>query len=156
MKRTQKQKRRGGVLVTVLFVIMAITVLSLGLFARTDMNLACGKNLSLRIQTDALAHSGLQCARAMVLSPSNPVPLDAWSGPVAFDGLDSTLHCELTIGAPVVTAAADPNEPSTYTYPVFCRAYKQINTDLAAESRLYGDLFHDPNEVRAYYISIHR
>jgi hypothetical protein len=141
--------------VTVLFVIMAISVISLGLFARTDMNLACGRNLSLKIQTDSLAHSGLQCGRAMVLGPSSPVPLDPWSGPVVFDGLDASLHCELTIGIAVETAAADPND-STYLYPVMCRAYKQAGADVQAESIVYGSLFHDPNEARAYYISIHR
>jgi hypothetical protein len=141
--------------VTVLFVIMAISVISLGLFARTDMNLACGRNLSLKVQTDSLAYSGLQCGRAMVLSPSATVPLDAWSGPVVFDGLEGGLHCELTIGIPASTATADPNL-FTYLYPVMCRAYKQVSADVQAESIVYGSLFHDPNEARAYYISIHR
>ena len=54
MRNRQKQRHRGGVLVTVLFVVMAISVISLGVLARTDMNLACGRNLSLKIQTDWL------------------------------------------------------------------------------------------------------
>jgi len=155
MRNRQKQRHRGGVLVTVLFVVMAISVISLGVLARTDMNLACGRNLSLKIQTDWLAYSGLQCARAMAAGPDSPVPFAPWSGPAVFDGLESDFHCELTIGAATATAGADPNE-FTYLYPVMCRAYKQRGSDVLAESIVYGSLFHDPQEARACYISVHR
>jgi hypothetical protein len=37
-----------------------------------------------------------------------------------------------------------------------CRAYKQRGSDVLAESIVYGNLFHDPQEARACYISVHR
>ena len=150
----KRKKNRGVVLVTVLFVIMAITVIALGLFARTDMHLACARNFTLRMQIDALAYSGLECARVLVVDPNFASP---WSGPVTLPDLDSSLHCDLEIGLPVETAAADPNDPSTYLYPVTSRAYRQVGAETLADCVLSGSLFYDPNEpVRAVYHSINR
>ncbi|MHC4096666.1 MAG: hypothetical protein ACYSU3_11500 [Planctomycetota bacterium] len=43
MKRIKRKKREGAALLIVLFVVMAITVLSLGFISRSDVELACGR-----------------------------------------------------------------------------------------------------------------
>ena len=127
------KKRRGGVLVTVLFVIMAITVISLGLFARTDMNLACGKNLAVRMQMDALAYSGLEHAKALLINPQGVDTSAAgyWQGQSGLQiepgGSD---YYDLTI----TQAAAGVTRRCSYT--IQCQAYRIVNSERIAQSNL--------------------
>jgi type II secretory pathway component PulK len=81
MKRIKRKKREGAVLLIVLFVVMAITVLSLGFISRSDVELACGKNMILRTQMVHLAESGLEHARGLILSPQD-VDTEYWQGDV--------------------------------------------------------------------------
>jgi len=82
MRRAKVTKRKGVVLLTVLFIVMAITVLSLGYLARSDVELACGSNMVLHSQMDYLAESGLEHARGLILSPQDLVG-EYWSGATA-------------------------------------------------------------------------
>ena len=61
--------RSGMALLVVLFIVMAITVLSYGFLARSDVELACGDNMILKTQMDYLAESGLEHARGLILHP---------------------------------------------------------------------------------------
>lgn len=61
-------KRKGSALLIVLFIVMAITILSLGFLSRSDVELACGENMKLRTQMDYLAESGLEHARGLILN----------------------------------------------------------------------------------------
>ena len=66
MIRTKcKNSCKGAALLVVLFIVMAITVLSLGFLSASDMELACGQNMILRTQMDYLAESGLEHARGL-------------------------------------------------------------------------------------------
>jgi len=66
---TSKNSRPGAAMLVVLFVIMAATLISLGFIAKSDMELACGRNVSLRMQMDYLAQSGLTHAKALITNP---------------------------------------------------------------------------------------
>jgi len=63
--------KEGAALLVVLFVVMAITILSLGFLSRSDVELACGQNMVLRTQMDYLAESGLQHAKGLILNPQD-------------------------------------------------------------------------------------
>ncbi len=66
-----KKNETGVALLVVLFVLMAITILSLGFLSRSDVELACGKNMVLRTQMDYLAESGLEHARGLIINEIN-------------------------------------------------------------------------------------
>lgn len=63
--------RKGTALLIVLVIVMAVTILSLGYAARSDIELACGRNMILRTQMDCLAESGLVHARGLILNPQD-------------------------------------------------------------------------------------
>ncbi|MFA5239931.1 MAG: hypothetical protein WC476_09545 [Phycisphaerae bacterium] len=69
--KRNRTNRRGVALLVVLFIVMAITILSLGFLSRSDVELACGENMILRAQMDYLAESGLEHARGFILNDSN-------------------------------------------------------------------------------------
>ncbi len=69
--KIQNAGRPGVALLVVLFIVMVITVLSLGYLSRSDVELACGENMILRTQMDYLAESGLEHARGLILNPQD-------------------------------------------------------------------------------------
>jgi len=140
----------------VLFIVMTIAVISSGFIARSDAELASGRNYCLRNEVDYLAWAGLEHARALVISPENTDVLDAWSGTALQLEAGSGQYYDLTVNSPVETAAADPNDASSYTYAVQSAAYRKIGSDVRARSILNGTLFYDPNSTQAYYISVTR
>ncbi|MHC4069885.1 MAG: LamG domain-containing protein [Planctomycetota bacterium] len=73
--------RRGVVLLVVLFVVMAITILSVSFIAQSDMELSVGENMVLRTEMDYLAESGLEHARGLILNPQD-VSSAYWTGAV--------------------------------------------------------------------------
>ena len=79
--KRNKTNERGAALLVVLFIVMVITVLSLGFLSRSDVELACGENMILKTQMDYLAESGLVHAKGLVLSPQD-VDSEYWSGDV--------------------------------------------------------------------------
>ena len=141
-------------LLVVLFIVMAVAVISSGFIARSDAALLCGYNYTLQTEADALAWAGLEHARALVVSPDNEVPLTEWSA-VGLQLEANSLYYDLTIGIPDETSV-DPNLPSTYTYPVACSAYKKRGVQVTAQSSINASLFYDPNSMQAYYISVCR
>ena len=140
----------------VLFIVMAIAVISSGFIARSDAELASGRNYCLRNEVDYLSWAGLEHARALVISPENTGVLDTWSGTELQLDADSNRYYDVTINSPVETVAADPNDPSTYTYSVQSAAYRKIDSEIQVRSILTGTLFYDPNSTQAYYISVIR
>ncbi len=63
-----RKKDKGVVLLVVLFVVMAIAVLSLGFMAQSDIELACGGNMQTKAAIDYLVESGLEQGKGMLLS----------------------------------------------------------------------------------------
>lgn len=143
-------------LLVVLFIVMAISVIGAGFIARSDAALLSGYNYTMHNETDALAWGGLEHARALVTSPENTTALETWQGTGLQLDSGSSLFYDLAISSPMETAAADPNLPSTYSYPVHCTAYKNKGGRTLARSLLDGTLFFDPNSTQAYYISLRR
>lgn len=83
MNSKNNNKSRSGVaLLVVLFIVMAITILSLGFVSRSDVELACGQNMILRTELDYLAESGLEHARGLILNPQD-VDSEYWTGSAA-------------------------------------------------------------------------
>ncbi|HOQ04069.1 MAG TPA: hypothetical protein PKY88_02495 [Anaerohalosphaeraceae bacterium] len=133
---------RGAALIVVLFLVMAVSVIALGLFARTDFSLAAGRNFVLHTQTETLAYSGLECARVLVREPNLSFP---WTGPVEFEGQAAGFDCEVEIAA-----------PNNQVYPVVSRAWFEKDGSRRAESIFIGRLYYDPNEGGSYYQQIDR
>jgi hypothetical protein len=143
----------------VLFIIMAIAVISSGFIARSDVELQCGQNYRLRNEADYLAWAGLEHAKALVIDSDDTTIRDNGMSqtdpPLQLD-VSSSQYYDLTIHSPVLEAAADPNDPSTYKYLILSSAYDSSGGDIRARSVLYATLFYDPNSTQAYYISVTR
>ena len=159
MRRYTKKSRsrKGMAMLVVLFIIMAIAVISSGFIARSDAALQCGQNYRLRNEADYLAWAGLEHAKALITSPENAEVLKTeWSeAEFRLDESRSQFY-DLSIEIPIETAAADPNNPSTYTYSIQSAAYDSSGGDIRTRSVLDATLFYDPNSTQAYYISVTR
>ena len=133
-------RNRGAALITVLFLVMAITIIALGLFARTDMSLAASRNFVLRTKLDALAYSALEYGRFRVRDPNPNLP---YSVPIKEQG----FACEVTI-----------EDPTDCLYKVKGHAWFVKEGEVVAESILVGWLYSDPTcEPRtSYYRQIER
>ena len=147
-------------MLVVLFIVMAIAVISSGFIARSDAALQCGRNYRLRNEADYLAWAGLEHAKAWIVSPENAseddgVFQDDWSQAEFQLDESGSGYYDLVIHSPVETAAADP---STYTYAIQCTAYDNTGGAVRARSVLDATLFYnsDPNNTQAYYISVTR
>ncbi|MEN8126305.1 MAG: hypothetical protein ABFR90_00705 [Planctomycetota bacterium] len=144
-------------MLVVLFIIMAIAVISSGFIARSDAALQCGQNYRLRNETDYLAWAGLEHAKALITSPENTGFYDInWSQTQMQIDPGSSGYYDLAVNSPAETAAADPNDPSTYIYSIQCAAYDKANGLVRARSVLDAMLFYDPNSTQACYISVTR
>jgi cytoskeletal protein CcmA (bactofilin family) len=133
MKRIRRKKREGAALLVVLFIVMAITVLSLGFLSRSDVELACGKNMILRTQMDHLAESGLEHAKGLILSPQD-VDTEYWQGDVRQQlVLSSDDYYDVN-----VVKLAECN------YQINCTAYKERNGERVGRSGLMAELRLDP------------
>ena len=138
-----KRSRSGMAMLMVLFIVMAIAVISAGFIARSDKTLACGRNFCVRTESDYAAWGGLEVAWALVQDPNT---LAAMTFPVT-DQLDtnSDIYYELTIGSAVGGVHA-----------VTSRGFKRVNGKDRAGSTLYGDLFYDADSGSGRYLSIRR
>jgi cytoskeletal protein CcmA (bactofilin family) len=129
---------RGAALLVVLFVIMAITILSLGFMSRSDVELACGENMILRTQMDYLAESGLEHAKGLVLDPQD-VASEYWTGAAAQQlaaGSDDYYE---------VAVVRDDSDPTDYcNYIIDCNSYRMKAGQEVGRCSLSGDLRLDP------------
>jgi len=78
-RKKDNTDRRGAALLIVLSIVMVITILALGFLSRSDVELACGQNMALRVQMDSLVESGLQHAKGLILNPQD-IASDYWAG----------------------------------------------------------------------------
>ena len=132
-KRT-KIRRRGVVLLVVLFIVMAVTILSLGFLSQSDVELACGENMILRTKMDYLAESGLEHARGLILNPQD-IDTEYWGGEV---------HQELAAGS---DEYYDVNviKLSHCNYQITCEAYRERGGEKVGSSSLRSELRLDPS-----------
>ena len=133
--RNDGRNKRGAALLVVLFIVMAITILSLGFLSRSDVELACGENMILRTQMDYLAEAGLVHAKGLILSPQD-VDTEYWTGAVGqqlITGSDDYYD---------VTVSRD--DPNLCNYIITCDAYREKNGERIGRSSLEAELRLDP------------
>ena len=138
-------KEDGAALLVVLFVIMAITILSLGFLSRSDVELACGQNMILRTQMDYLAESGLEHAKGLILNPQD-VPLDEldpdheyWVGRAGLQ-LDSNTNDFYDVNI----VRDDSDLANRCNYIIDCNAYRLKGGEEVGRSSLTAELRLDP------------
>ncbi len=132
--------RKGAALLVVLFIVMAITILSLGFLSRSDVELACGENMILRTQMDYLAESGLEHARGLILNPQD-VSSEYWTGAESLQIVESSNDYY-----DVSVERHDPNSGPTYrcNYRITSSAYRLKGGEEVGRSSLTAELRLDP------------
>ena len=123
----------GAALLVVLFLIMVITIISTGFIAQSDVELACGDNMTTSVQIDSLVRSGLEHAKGLIL---NPQDADGWywqgdTNQQLAGGGDDYYDVN------VVQAA-------NLQYSVQCDAYRLNGGERIAERSLAADVRLDP------------
>lgn len=139
-------------LLTVLFIVFAVTVVTMGLLYRSDMALASGRNLCLRNQSDYLAWTGLEHARAYIQSYGHtPVPTAVSISELPFT-LDSNWYYDLRIAAPSTT------NPNVYAYEITSEAWYGSASDKQARSFLRANIRYSADDAngKAEFLSIRR
>jgi cytoskeletal protein CcmA (bactofilin family) len=131
--KRNKTNRTGSALLVVLFIVMAITILSLGFLSRSDVELACGENMILRTQMDYLAESGLEHARGLILNDNNYLGDWAVSRQRLVDSSDDYYD---------VDVVKDVNGECNYW--ITCDAYREKDGEKIGRSSLEAELRLDP------------
>jgi cytoskeletal protein CcmA (bactofilin family) len=131
------RNRNGVVLLVVLLVVMAITILSLGFLSRSDVELACGQNMGLRMQMDYLAESGLEHARGLILNPQD-VNSEYWIGATSQQLVAGSDYYDVE----VIRDDSDPTDHCNYI--IDCNSYRLKDGDKNGRSSLSAQLRIDP------------
>lgn len=136
-KRT-KNSRQGAALLVVLFIVMVITILSLGFLSRSDVELACGQNMILRTQMDYLAESGLEHARGLILNPQD-VDSEYWPG-----AIEQQLVAASDDYYDIVIVRDNSDPTNRCNYIIECNSYRLKNDESIGRSSLRANLRLDP------------
>lgn len=149
------RSRRGMVLLAVLFIVMAVVMVSLGILYRADMAAVGGQNYALHTQADYIAWAGLEHARALILADP-AVPTNSFNkAPFTLDE-DALFYYLLTIDPN--TASIDPNS-SPWQYSIECEVYYNKDETPRSRSELTASVLYDPNTVdgpKAWFSTIQR
>jgi len=135
---TYKRARDGGALLVVLIVVMAITIVSLGFIGKSDVELACGENMTLRTEMDHLAESAIQHARGMILNPQD-ASAEYWTGATGLQlvgGSDDYYDVAITRDDSVSTNRCN--------YTVTCSSYRSTGGEITGRSGLSAVVRLDP------------
>ena len=127
--KADRNKEKGTALLVVLFIVMTITVLSLGFLSRSDVELACGRNMVLRTQMDYLAESGLEHAKGLILNPQD-LGTEYWQGALRqqlVDGSDDYYDVNVV-------------RLGYCNYQITCDAYREKNGERIGRSSLQAVL----------------
>jgi hypothetical protein len=137
--KKRKIRDRGAALLIVLFIVMTITVLSLGFMSRCDTELACGQNTVLREQMDSLAYSGLEQARGLLLYPQDSAAIAAgnyWTGASGQQLASGNDYYDVTVAMHTV---ADTDPAYRCTYDVNSEAYRLKSGTKVGRSSIAGE-----------------
>jgi len=128
--------RPGVALLVVLFIVMVITITTLGFISQSDVELACGQNMILRTEMDYLAESGLEHARGLILNPQDvTAPDEYWKG---------GTNLQLISGSDFYEIRVDRNASDFCNYIIDCNAYREEGVEKIGLSRLRAELRIDP------------
>jgi len=133
-----KTNRQGAALLVVLFIVMVITIVSLGFLSRSEMEFACGQNMLLRTQMDYLAESGLEHARGLILNPQD-VSSEYWTGAAGQQlvaGSDDYYDLEVVRDDSVPTNRCN--------YIIDCNSYRLKGIEKVGRSSITAELRLDP------------
>ena len=123
-------------MLVVLFIVMVITITTLGFLSQSDVELACGQNMILRTEMDYLAESGLEHARGLILNPQDvSAPDEYWKG-------DTNL--QITTGNGFYEVRVNRDAGNFCNYIVDCDAYREEGAEKIGLSRLQAELRIDP------------
>ncbi len=125
--------RQGAALLVVLFIVMVITIVSLGFLSQSDVELACGQNMILRTQMDYLVESGLEHARGLIINPQD-VSSEYFTGATAQQlvaGSDDYYDVNVV-------------KLSECNYRITCDAYREKMGEKVGRSSLRAELRLDP------------
>ena len=133
---TQKRRinKKGVALLVVLFIVMVIMICSIGFLSRSNVELATGQNMALRVQMDYLAESGLEHARGLILNPQD-VSSEYWTGATDQQLGAGNDYYEITV-------VRDPANRCNYT--IDCNSYRIKNSEKIGRSSLRAELRLDP------------
>lgn len=139
VKLKQHARYRGSALLTVLIITIVIAVMTLGLLARTDLDLASGRNAGLRMQMDELARSGLEQARMLLMNPQGvDTPSGYWPGGTELQIAGGADYYDVT-----VTPGVGGDTPQC-TFNVVSRAYRKSGATEVGSSQLNAVVRLDP------------
>ena len=128
--------RPGVALLVVLFIVMVITITTLGFLSQSDVELACGQNMVMRTEMDYLAESGLEHARGLILNPQDvSAPEEYWKG-------DTNL--QLTADSDFYEIKVNRDVSDFCNYIIDCNAYSVEGAERIGLSRLRAELRIDP------------
>jgi len=122
----------GAALLVVLFLVMVATILSLSFLSRSDVELACGENMTLREQMDYLAESGLEHAKGLLLNPQD-VSSEYWTGASGQQLYSGQDYYDVN-----VVKISDCN------YQITSCAYRMKGSEQIGRSLLIGELRFNP------------
>ncbi len=128
------RNEKGVALLVVLFIVMAVTVVSLGFLSRSDAELASGSNMLLNTRMRYLSDSALEHARGLLLNPQD-ISGDYWTGDTGLQLTSGYDYYDLSIAQ----AAGDYS-----TYTVNCTAYRSVSGEQTARMALAGVIRLDP------------
>jgi phage baseplate assembly protein gpV len=132
LNEVSQMHRKGTALLVVLFIIIVATIVSMGFLSRSDIELACGKNMIIRTQMDYLAESGLEHARGMIMNPQD-IESEYWWGT---EGQQLVLGFEDYYDVEVVKLQERDYQINCEAYH-FANGLKQGQSNLEAQLRLY-------------------
>jgi hypothetical protein len=137
-----KTGRRGAALLVVLFIVMAVTIVSLSFLTRSDAELSGGQGMISRSRMNYLAEAGIEHARGLILNPSgiDTGSLGYWPG---------ATRQQITSGNDYydVSVVLDTTYPSTgMKYDITCAAYREENSVKTLGNTLIASLKVDVTE----------
>ena len=135
-----KNSRGGSALLIVLFIVMAVTVLSLGFLARSSIQMAAGQNMAVRMQMDFLAQSALTHAKTLIMNPQDVTTgIDGyWQGGSALQIAAGDDYYDIAI------ARSEAGATNRCTYDIQCEGYRIPAGEKIAQSSLNAQLRLDP------------
>lgn len=131
-KAKGKYNRSGVALLVILFIVMTVTVVSLGFIARSDVELSCGINMAMKNQMDYLAQSGLEHARGIILNPQD-IDTEYWTGATGLQFGNSSDYYDVSI-----------SRTGYCNYQIQSQAYRSKDSQQISSSKLQANLRLDP------------
>ena len=129
--------RPGVALLVVLFVVMVIAVTSIGFLSKSDVELACGRNMELWTEMGYTGESGLEEARGLIISPQE-IDSEYWTGGAGrqIGGGDDYYDVR------IVRDDSDATDQCNYT--IECDSYRLLGGEKVGQNNVTAELRLDP------------